>query len=103
MKGWELFSWLDATTGTMRYSLLMGTNRLKTEAEVTSPAMTLSDVAAAESALRALAPGQAVIWGGDKPLLGGRRTISFAWPAPAVEVQLTRTARALGLVFEKLR
>jgi hypothetical protein len=61
MKGWELYSWQEG--GAWRFSLLVGTNRLKSASEIRSPATRLDGIDALGRALRELAPGQEVMWG----------------------------------------
>jgi hypothetical protein len=60
MKGWELYSWQDR--GQWRFSLLEGTNREKTVAEIQSPDTTLKGIEALRPALASLARGQYVTW-----------------------------------------
>jgi hypothetical protein len=59
MKGYELYSWQDG--GSWQFSLLVGTNRNKTIAEVTAPATRLAGVEALKNQLKQLAPGEWVI------------------------------------------
>lgn len=60
MKGYGLYSWQDGEG--WRFSLLVGTNRLKTYNEVTAPDVVLNDVDAFESRLRELLAGEFVFW-----------------------------------------
>jgi len=60
-KGVELYSW-KATDGSMRYSLLWGTNRLKTGAEIKSAACAMADLAQVKAILSRLANGEHVFW-----------------------------------------
>ena len=84
MKGWELYGW-RASDGTWRYSLLAGTNRLKTYEEVTGADASLKGVEALEKALDGLAEGQAVIWfHGRVKVPEGKATLAFP---PADEVR----------------
>ncbi len=70
MKGWELYVW--SADGEPRFSLLVGTNRLKTPAEIfgdqqqdskVAPAVNV-DLAGIRAGLAQLAPGnEIVVWG----------------------------------------
>jgi hypothetical protein len=60
-KGYELYSW-QVADGAWRYSLLAGTNRAKTNGEVTSAAVTMNDVSELKSRLAALAVNEQVFW-----------------------------------------
>jgi len=59
-KGWELYSW--PADHSVKYSLLVGTNRNKTAAEIHAKPLGLGEV---EQKLGELAAGQDVIWVGD--------------------------------------
>ena len=60
MKGYELYSW--KFRGDWHFSLLVGTNRLKTRNEVTSPKVRLKGVEALKRKLKQLAKGEEVSW-----------------------------------------
>ncbi|HEX8473159.1 MAG TPA: hypothetical protein VF666_03945 [Pyrinomonadaceae bacterium] len=60
MKGYELYSW--QTGGEWYFSLLPGTNRLKTHAEVTSRKARMRGIAALKRSLRRLPEGGEVFW-----------------------------------------
>ncbi|HKQ99344.1 MAG TPA: hypothetical protein VJT09_01650 [Pyrinomonadaceae bacterium] len=60
MKGYELYSW--KVRGEWYFSLLVGTNRLKTYKEVTSPKVRLKGVTALKSKLAQLSEGEEVSW-----------------------------------------
>ena len=60
MKGYELYSWQEGIE--WRYSLLVGTNRIKTQLEVTSSESKLAGWEALESQLGRLAEGEQVFW-----------------------------------------
>jgi hypothetical protein len=60
MKGWELHSWQEG--GRWYFSLLVGTNRTKTVAEMHAAETRLKGVQNLEPALRGVAPGQWVMW-----------------------------------------
>ena len=60
IKGWELRSWLES--GKWHFSLLVGTNRLKTDEEIKQSAVeSINDI---KNMLNQLAPGERVSWGG---------------------------------------
>jgi hypothetical protein len=61
-KGVELYSWKDSTSGTWSYSLLPGTNRNKTLAEIKAPQVAISKVAQLKRLLSNLAEGEHVYW-----------------------------------------
>ena len=61
VKGVELYSWKNEK-GEFRYSLLWGTNRNKTEAEIKKQGCVLSDIPAVKGALGHLAEGEHVFW-----------------------------------------
>jgi hypothetical protein len=60
MKGYELYSWHAA--GDWYFSLLVGTNRLKTRDEVTAQETRLLGVEALKEKLQKLPKGEEVIW-----------------------------------------
>jgi hypothetical protein len=60
MKGYELYSW--KIRGDWYFSLLVGTNRLKTRNEITSPKVRLQGVEALRRKLKQLAKGEEVSW-----------------------------------------
>lgn len=60
-KGIELYSWKPEGKD-WQFSLLPGTNRLKTTEEVTAPKETISGVTALKQRLAALAVGEQVFW-----------------------------------------
>lgn len=74
MKGYELYSW--QTGGEWRFTLITGTNRLKSLEEITSGADTVSadgwvrisvqGVDALESLLRRLPEGEEILWIGEQ-------------------------------------
>lgn len=61
-KGVELYSWHDAASDSWRFSLLPGTNRLKTLAEITDPARTIISVEDLKKQLAHLAAEEYVTW-----------------------------------------
>jgi hypothetical protein len=60
MKGWELYSWQE--NGRWYFSLLEGTNRTKTVAEMHADAARLEGLQNLEPALEGIAAGQWVTW-----------------------------------------
>lgn len=60
MKGYELYSW--QSRGSWHFSLVIGTNRLKKYAEVTSPKVRLNGIAALKKKLNELSRGEEVFW-----------------------------------------
>jgi hypothetical protein len=62
MKGYELYSWPEGPD--WDFALMVGTNRIKTLEEVTSPQSTLHGVEALKTALRALPANEQVFWAG---------------------------------------
>jgi hypothetical protein len=60
MKGYELYSW--RANGDWYFSLLVGTNRLKTRDEVTAQESRLLGVEALKERLQTLPKGEEVIW-----------------------------------------
>jgi hypothetical protein len=93
VKGVEIYSW-KAPDGTMRFSFLFGTNRLKTEREVKSPACALSSTTQVKTVLTRLAEGEQVYWGGD-----ARECPSCSVPNQEVVTELTAYASRLGITI----
>jgi hypothetical protein len=60
MKGWELYSW--QMEGEWHFSLVVGTNRLKTFEEVSSPDVRVRGIEALKMELDRLARGEQVFW-----------------------------------------
>lgn len=65
MKGYELYSWKIKSH--WYYSLLPGTNRLKSNEEITAPSVVRRDAAGLRSALQKLPRGEEVLWMSDAP------------------------------------
>ena len=65
MKGYELYSW--KIKGHWYYSLLPGTNRLKSYEEITAPSSVKRDAAGLKSELQKLPRGEEVFWMSDAP------------------------------------
>jgi len=60
MKGYELYSW--ETGGEWRFSLLVGTNRLKSAGEITAETVSVHGVYAIITELEKLPRGEEVFW-----------------------------------------
>ena len=60
MKGYELYSW--KSRGEWHFSLLVGTNRLKTFSEISSPKISVRGVRALKGRLNQLAGGEELTW-----------------------------------------
>jgi len=73
MKGHELYSW--KVKSHWYYSLLPGTNRLKTYEEITAPAVVKRDAAGLKSELQKLQRGEEVFWMSDAPA-SARRSVA---------------------------
>ena len=94
-KGWELYSWQE--DGRWAFSLLEGTNRLKTVGEIRSPKTMLDDIDALGLVLESLAAGQWVTWWDPSWAEGA---LAFP-PANLVErVRTTCEERGLQLMLE---
>ena len=91
-KGVELYSWRDAASHTWRFSLLPGTNRLKTLAEITDPARTITSVEALKQQLGQLAVGEYVIWRSPDP-----KQAYPSLPSKQVTDDVAETAKTLKL------
>jgi len=71
MKGYELYSWKAG--GRWHYSLVVGTNRVKSYEEITSGKNVRVGDTALKSELKKLAKGEQVFWMSDGPP-GARKT-----------------------------
>ena len=65
MKGYELYSW--KVKGHWYYSLLPGTNRVKTYEEITDPERVKRDKSGLKTELQKLPKGEEVFWKSDAP------------------------------------
>jgi hypothetical protein len=72
MKGHELYSW--KIKGHWYYSLLPGTNRVKTYNEITATSVVRRDAAGLKSELQKLPKGEEVFWMSDTPAGASRST-----------------------------
>jgi hypothetical protein len=99
MKGWELYSWVTPTgLPGWCFSLMEGTNRCKTVAEIESADNELfgCGVNNLKSALAQIAPGQDVLWWIDSPCLDPG---VMSLPDQATVDEVEAYAAELGLVF----
>lgn len=91
MKGYELYSWQEM--GEWHFALLLGTNRIKTYHEVTSPDVRVKDIEVLKSELDRLSVGEQVFW-----LVG--RVPGMALPAEAVIDELRVYCEGRGIRLE---
>ena len=91
MKGYELYSW--HSDGVWYFSLLTGTNRMKTIDEITDPAMRLEGVAALKAELKKLATGEFVTWS----MIQGDPSLSL--PPEEIVNDIRAYSEQLGLQF----
>src|SRR5438105_3598889 len=82
-KGVELNSWRERDQ--WRFSLLLGTNRAKSDVEVKAPAATVKDVDELKQRLAQLAPGEFVSWQGPE------------MPPETIRKDIEAFCRSLGL------
>lgn len=80
-KGMELYSWRACMSCDWHFSLLSGTNRLKTLAEIREPTKTIPGVAELEQRLSRLAEGELVFW-------FHRSRAELSYPAPAIVARI---------------
>lgn len=64
VKGWELYSWQSNTS--WRYSLIVGTNRIKTSADILSNPYNVNGKEQLKILLRKLPIGEQIIWIGPE-------------------------------------
>jgi hypothetical protein len=88
MKGYELYSWQEGNQ--WHFSLLTGTNRLKTLDEIKAPDTVLSDVDALTSRLKNIPAGQYVTWSSGETL---------AFPPENILKQVEQVCKEQGLVI----
>jgi hypothetical protein len=91
MKGYELYSWQSG--GDWYFTLITGTNRLKTIAELTTREsvvkhdwvkITVNGISDVKAALGRLPPGARVVW-------YGKRDLPRGYPVPEVTLELPPT------------
>jgi hypothetical protein len=90
-KGMELYSW-QTGDGEWRYSLLPGTNRIKTVEEVLATPLDQQEV---EAALADLAPGEQVFW--VIQMIGEDASVTFAFPPREISDQIIQHAAELDV------
>ena len=99
VKGYLLFTWKEK--GQWHYSLLPGTNRERTYAEITSPARVNIGTSSFQSALRRLPKGTEVLWQSDAPpgikRPGSVETISFKHPSRKRIERIRKFCDELGI------
>jgi hypothetical protein len=93
MKGWELYSWQD--DGGWYFSLLEGTNRTKTVAEIHAAAARLDGLKGLKPALQSIAAGQWVTWWTPSWAAG---TVGF--PPAAMVAQVRQICDEQGLQLQ---
>lgn len=91
MKGYELYSW--QTQKGWYFSLVVGTNRLKKYAEVTSPKVRINGVAALKRKLGELPRGEEVFWSSK-----GLRKMSLPAKGIVEELNLYCEERGIKLI-----
>jgi hypothetical protein len=82
-KGVEMYSWRDGRV--WKFSLLIGTNRNKSEQEVMAKSATVTGLEQIKARLATLAVGEYVSWSNS-----GLRQKPFAYPSAAVIAELVR-------------
>lgn len=90
MKGYELYSW--QADGAWSFSLLVGTNRLKTYEEVTSAEVAVQGVEAIKAALGELPNGEQVFW-------SAKRVPDTALPPDEVINEIAAHCEQVGVVL----
>ena len=103
MKGYELYSWQDR--GEWHFTLISGTNRSKTAAEIHAPIYVVTDdgwvqlhvtrFEDVKAALGRLPAGEDVVWISD--VAGGNEDIVFSLPSHSIVDELVGQAKDLGL------
>jgi hypothetical protein len=95
MKGVELYSWKEATTGLWRFSLLPGTNRNKSLTEIAEAKVTVTDMSTLKRRLAILANGESVLWSLPYP------SLSYPPASMVDEIVKYAAARHLRLFIHK--
>ena len=88
MKGYELYSWQDG--GQWKFSLMIGTNRMKTLEEIKSADVLLTGVDELTSILKNIPSGQYITW-------SSRETLAF--PPEEIRNQVETTCQEAGLIL----
>ena len=108
MKGYELYSWYDEEGGSWRYTLITGTNRLKTVEEITADKnqvtqsewvkITAGGTEALKALLKRLPPGTELFWLDDERLEGAHElTANIALPEASVVETIENHCRQLDI------
>jgi hypothetical protein len=92
MKGYELYSW--QSDGLWYFSLLTGTNRMKTIDEITDPTVRLDGAEALKTELKKLAAGEFVTWS----MIQGYPNLSL--PPEDIVNDIRAYSEQLGLQFD---
>ena len=92
MKGYELYSWQQA--GQWYFSVLIGTNREKTLAEIQAPQASLKGIEALLPVLKKIPAGQYLTWAAPTGL---------AFPPDALIGQVQQVCKDQGLQLSILR
>ncbi len=91
MKGYELYSWQGG--GDWHFALLVGTNRLKTHNEVTSPDVRVQGTEALKRELSRLPNEERVFWSGQR--VGG-----LTMPPDDIISEISTHCAQLGIQLE---
>jgi hypothetical protein len=91
MKGYELYSWQEGEV--WYFSLLVGTNRLKTPDEISAPETRLEGLKALERELDRLPGGERVFW-------SAQRVRNTALPADEMMDAIRAYCRERGILLE---
>ena len=100
MKGYELYSW--QRNGNWYFTLITGTNRNKSFAEITSEKnieandmvkITVSEVEQLKDVLNRLPPGQIITW--------VSRVKGFEWPSLGIIKEITDHCKSRNLILQR--
>ncbi|NIN64643.1 MAG: hypothetical protein GTO63_08050 [Anaerolineae bacterium] len=91
MKGYEMYSW--QMRGVWYFSLVVGTDRLKTYDEISSPELRIQGLEALESELDELPGGEQVFW-------SAQRVANTAWPPERMIEEISAYCRERGIQLE---
>ena len=101
MKGTELYSWREETSGAWFFSLLIGTNRAKTVAQVMAEETRIEGIPALKEKLSGVAEGEHVFWR-DQPTGGvpADRSNPLSYPSAEVVDEVLEHCERLGIVLD---
>jgi hypothetical protein len=85
-KGVELYSWKDTSSDTWQFSLLPGTNRLKTLGEITDKSHVIAGLPSLKQRLATQAKGEQIFWVRRSSLR------QFAYPSRDTVAEVVRFA-----------